>query len=129
MKEKKRGRKTNIEIINDYVWNKKVWPKNYVLSVSKEKLVFSVDFINVNAADQMICAISKCTDLPKSILLSHGSPKVLDECVDWLIKYCETFMKLMPDTKVDDPKVFDRIELYKKKQVKFNKRRRKSKYT
>ena len=125
---KKRGRKTNIERINEYVWNHRLVPKDYVLSVSNEKFVFSKDFVNVNAADQMVNTVSK-SELPKSILLSHKSSKVLNECVDWLIKFCETFMRLMPDVKVDNALVYDRLEEYRIRQVKFNKKRRKKKYT
>ncbi|MAH50973.1 hypothetical protein CMI37_34470 [Candidatus Pacearchaeota archaeon] len=124
---KKRGRKTNIELINESVWNKKIIPKEFVLSISNEKFVFNEDFVNVNAADQMVNTISK-SEWPKSILLSHKSAKVLTECVDWLIKYCETFMRLMPDVKVDNALIYDRVEAYKKSQVKYNKKRRKKKY-
>jgi len=124
---KKRGRKTNIELINDCIWHKRICPKDYVMSVSNEKFVFGKDFVNVNAADQMINTISK-SEWPKSILLSHRSRKVLNECVDWLIKFCETFMKLMPDVKVDNALIYDRIEVYRKSQIKYNKKRRKKKY-
>tara|TARA_Y100000310_G_C20441224_1_gene696205 strand:- start:270 stop:650 length:381 start_codon:yes stop_codon:yes gene_type:complete len=123
----KRGRKTNVEVINDYVWNKRICPKDYVLSVSKEKLVFTRDFVNVNSADQLVCTISKSV-LPQSIILSHPSSKVLNECLDWLIKYCETFMTLMPEVKVTDSKVYDKLEAYQIQQKKYNKKRRKKKY-
>jgi hypothetical protein len=124
---KKRGRKTNVDLINDYVWNRKVSPKNYVMSVSREKFVFTTDFVNVNSAEQLICTISK-SELPKSILLSHSSPKVLAECVDWLIKFCETFMKRMPEIRVDNPTVFDKVEQYRNKQLKQNKKKQKRKF-
>lgn len=127
VKEKKRGRKTNIELINEYVWNRKVYPKDYVLSVSREKLVFTESFVNVNSADQVVCAISK-SELPKSIILSHSSTKVLNEVVDWLIKYCETFMRLIPEVRVENLVVFDRVETYRGQQLKQNKKKQKRKF-
>jgi hypothetical protein len=122
----KKGRKTNIELINDAIWYKRIIPKDYVMSVSNEKFVFTREFVNVNASNQMVNTISK-SQMAKKIILSHSSPKVLNDCVDWLIKYCETFGKLMPDIEIKNVKVFDRIEEYRKKQTKVNKRRRKKK--
>ena len=122
----KKGRKTNIQLINDAVWNKGIVPKDYALSVSNEPLVFTEDFVNVSAADQMINAISK-SRWPRTIILSHTSAKVLGDCVDWLIRYCELFGRLMPEVQATNTKIFDRIEDYQKQQVKVNKRRRKRK--
>jgi hypothetical protein len=122
-----KGRKTNIELINEAIWYKKIWPKDYVLSVSNEKLVITREFVNVNAADQMVNTISKSM-LPKQMILSHASAKVLNECVDWLIKYCDMFKVLMPDIEIKNIKVYDRIEEYRKLQAKVNKKRRKKKY-
>lgn len=122
-----KGRKTNIELINDAVWHKKIYPKDYALSISNEKFVFTREFINVGGADQMIAAVSKSSDLPKNLILSHSSAKVLNECVDWLIKYCETFNRLVPPFQATKPKVFDRLEEYRLLQIKQNKKRRKKK--
>ena len=122
----KKGRKTNVELINEAVWYKRIRPKDYALSVSNQPLVFTEDFINVSAADQMVTAISK-TDLPKTVILSHSSAKVLGECVDWIIRYCDLFGRLLPDFQATNSKIFDRLELYRKEQIKINKRRRKKK--
>lgn len=122
-----KGRKTNIELINEAVWHKNIYPRDYALSISNEKFVFTTDFINVGSADQMIAAVSKSTELPKILILSHNSVSVLNECIDWIIKYCEIFGKLLPPFQATKSKIFDRLEEYRIQQVKQNKKRRKKK--
>ena len=113
-------------MVNDRVWNRRVSPKDYTLSVSDDSFVFTKDFVNINAADQMICTISKsCT--PSKIKLNHAN-LILNECVDWLIKYCDTFGLLFPQYETEDQEVYDRIEKYKKYQKNQNRGRKKKNY-
>lgn len=125
------GRKSTIETINNHIWGVpgyvRILPKDYILSISNEKFIFTKEFVNVNAADQMITTISK-SGTPQRLILSHSSHIVLNECVDWLIKYGDTCGKLIPEFESKNFSVFDRLEKYRKLQKKKNKRRRKPLY-
>jgi hypothetical protein len=104
----------------------RIYPKDYVLSVSNDGFVFTKDFVNINAADQMISTISK-SHVPVKLMLNHTN-LVLHECVDWFIKYCDTFGLLFPEYETEDQEVYDRIEKYKKHQKKRNKGRKNKAY-
>jgi hypothetical protein len=96
------------------------------MSISNDGFIFTKDFVNIDAADQMINTISKsCT--PAKLVLSHTT-SVLHECVDWLIKYCDTFGFLFPEYETEDQEVYDRIEKYKKYQKKRNRGRKNKAY-
>ena len=122
----KKKRKGSVDLVNDRIWNMRVYPKNYVLSVSNDDFTFKKDFVNVTAMDQMVATISKsCT--PSKLKLNHTN-LVLRECVDWLIKYCDTFGLLFPQYETEDQEIYDRIEKYKKYQKNKNRGRKKKHY-
>ena len=123
-KEKIKG---SVNLVNDYVWNMHIIPKEYVLSVSKDNFIFTKGFVNVTAADQMIVTISK-SSYPSKLVLNHTS-LVLRECLDWLIKYCDTFGCLFPLYETEDQEAYDRIEKYKKYQKNKNRGRKRKHYT
>ena len=77
----------------------------------------------INTKDEMVNAISK-TSHPNKVVLNHKSAEVLNECVDWLIKYCEAFNKLLPTFESSNESIFDRLEVYKEEQRTVNKKRR-----
>ena len=79
-KSSNRKRKGSVSLVNDRVWNMRICPKSYVLSVSNDDFTFKKDFVNVTATDQMVATISKsCT--PDKLMLNHTN-LVLQECVD-----------------------------------------------
>lgn len=118
--------KGSVDLVNHHVWNMRISPKDYTLSISDDGFVFTKDFVNINAEDQMINTISKsCT--PSKIMLNHAN-SVLHSCVDWLIKYCDTFGLLFPQYETEDQEIYDRIEVYKKYQKNRNRGRKKKHY-
>jgi hypothetical protein len=124
---KKRNKiKGSVGLVNDHIWNRRISPKDYTLSISGDSFVFTKDLVNVNAVDQMINTISK-SRTPSKIVLNHTN-LILHECVDWLIKYCDTFGLLFPQYETEDQEVYDRVERYKKYQKNKNRGRKKKNY-
>ena len=114
---------SKVPVINHYVWELRVCPKNFVLEVSDEDFMFSEDSVVVNAKDEMVNTISKSMT-PRKFVLKHPDDSVLRECVDWIIKYCEILHILLPEFECSNEVVYDRLDDYKKEQELANKKRR-----
>ena len=125
-KSSNKKKKGSVDLVNDRIWNMRIYPKHYVLSVSDGGFVFTKDLVNVTAMDQMVATISKSC-APDKLVLNHTN-LVLRECVDWLIKYCDIFGLLFPQYETEDQEIYDRIEKYKKYQKKKNRARKKKLY-
>ena len=117
---------SKVPLINHYVWYLRVCPKDFIMEVSDEDFSFSEDSVVVNAKDEMVNTISKSMT-PRRFLLKHPDDSVLRECVDWIIKYCEIFGILLPEFECTNAITYDRLDDYRKMQIKKNKRRRKKK--
>ena len=43
--------KGSVDLVNHHVWNMRISPKDYTLSISDDGFVFTKDFVNINAED------------------------------------------------------------------------------
>ena len=114
---------SKVPLVNHYIWNLRVCPKEFVMEVSDENFSFSEDSVVVNAKDEMVNTISKSMT-PRRFVLNHPDDSVLKECVDWIIKYCEIFGILLPEFECSNAVIYDRLGDYKKQQEVANKKRR-----